>query len=110
MSSLKQFFKSENQRELADEIEEQVGEGVHTYAIGKIESDGEASGEFMRSIMEHFEAQKGRLAIDESKYFMQLAQGLQLLGFWGQKYIINDRNTFTLEDLKKNGVKLYLLD
>ena len=33
-----------------------------------------------------------------------------MLGFWGQKFIINDRNTFALEDLKKNGVKLYLLD
>ena len=83
---------------------------MHTYAIGKIEIDGEASGEFMRSIMENLETKKGNLAMDECKYLMQFAQDLDLLGIWGQKYIINDRNTFVLEEIKKNGIKLFLLD
>ena len=73
MSLLKQYFLKEDQRELIYEIEEQISEGVHTYAIGKVEIDGEASAEFMRSSMENLEASKGRSEVDESKYLMQFA-------------------------------------
>ena len=86
-----------------------MSQGIHAYGIAKLEIDGEASGEFMRCIAENLTAYKGKTNRNE-KILMQYAQDLSLLGMWGLKYIINPRDSLVIEELKKNGVKLYILD
>lgn len=63
----------------------------------------------MRCISENLTAYKGKTNRNE-KILMQYAQDLTLLGIWGLKYIINPRDSLVIEELKKNGVKLYILD
>lgn len=34
---------------------------------------------------------------------------MQLVGIWGLKNVVNARDTLVIEELKKNGVKLFML-
>ena len=109
MNTLQEFLHRDNQRKYADEIEESITQGIHTHGIAKIEIEGEASQEFMRYIMENNAAQKGKSSRND-KVLMQYAQDLDLIGVWGQRYMINGRDGYVLEELKKNGIKLFILD
>ena len=109
MTTLQEFLHRDNQKKYADEIEESITKGIHTHGIAKIEIDGEASQEFMRFIMENNAAQKGKSSRND-KVLMQYAQDLDLIGVWGQRYMINGRDGYVLEELKKNGIKLFILD
>ena len=71
--------------------------------------DAEAANDFIRCIGENEAAYRGAKQNKSDRLLVQYAQDLQLLGIWGLKNVVNSRDTLVVEELKKNGVKLFML-
>lgn len=111
MSILKDFLTKEIQKSCNQDIEKFTQQGIHVFGICKCELDSENSSDFVNSIHEISGSYKGQ-ANKNDKLLMQYASdpsNLQLIGTWGNKKVVNARDTLVIEELKKNGVKLFML-
>ena len=84
-------------------------QGIHIFGIAKIEIDEEQSVEFSRYISENISAHQSKINRND-KILLSYGQDLTLLGTWGLKYVVNQRDSLVVEEIKKNGIKLYILD
>lgn len=109
LGTLKDFLPKEAARACQADIDRFTAQGIHVYGIGKYELDSEAASDFMRCVSENQAAYKGAKQSKNDRLLMQYAQDMHLIGTWGLKNAVNARDTLVVEELKKNGVKLFML-
>ena len=64
--------------------------------------------EFLRIINENMTASKNFYNKND-KFLLRLARDLTFIGVFGLQVAFNYRDTLVIEDLRKNGIKLYML-
>lgn len=83
-------------------------EGIHSWAVAKRYLGEDDANEFNRLLNENQLTSKGKKSKND-KLLLSLAKDLQLVGIYGLQLAFNYRDSLVIEDLKKNGMKLYLL-
>ena len=63
---------------------------------------------FLRIINENMNKSKNYLNKND-KFLLKLARDLTFIGVFGLQVAFNYRDTLLIEDLRKNGIKLYML-
>ena len=76
--------------------------------MAKRDLDEEDATEFTRLLNENQLTSKGKKSKND-KLVLSLARDLKLVGIYGLQLAFNYRDSLVIEDLKKNGMKLYLL-
>ena len=82
-------------------------EGIHAIGIAKRDIETEEAVELSR-ILQDNSSQKGSDDRNDA-ILLQLATNLDLIGVLGMKNATNTRDALLMEELRKNGVKLFLL-
>jgi len=90
------------------DIEQFQKEGIHSWGVAKRHMDEEDAAEFNRLLNENQLTSKGKKSKND-KLVLCLARDLKLVGIYGLQLAFNYRDSLVIEDLKKNGMKLYLL-
>ena len=91
------------------DIDKFTQQGIHVFGMGKYEMGNEDAQDFIRCISENQSAYKGSKQSKNDRLLLQYAQDMTLIGILGLKNVINTRDTLVIEELKKNGVKLFML-
>ena len=76
--------------------------------MAKRHLDEDDATEFNRLLNENQLTSKGKKSKND-KLVLTLAKDLKLVGIYGLQLAFNYRDSLVIEDLKKNGMKLYLL-
>ena len=76
--------------------------------MAKKHLDEEDANEFNRLLNENQLTSKNKKSKND-KLVLSLARDLKLVGIYGLQLAFNYRDSLVIEDLKKNGMKLYLL-
>ena len=79
---------------------------MHAFGIAKHVVEPEDALEFVRIINENFSAAKNNL---NDKFLLDLARDLNFIGVFCLQAVFNYRDTLVIEDLRRNGIKLYML-
>ena len=82
--------------------------GIHTWAVAKRTYDEDYTIEFKRRLNENQLSSKSKKRKND-KMVLNMAHNLKLVGIYGLQLVFNYRDSLVIEDLKKNGMKLYLL-
>jgi len=90
------------------DMEQFQKEGIHSWSVAKRHLDEEDAAEFNRLLNENHLTSKGKKSKND-KLVLSLAHDLKLVGIYGLQLAFNYRDSLVIEDLKKNGMKLYLL-
>ena len=90
------------------DIEQFQKEGIHSWGVAKKHLDEEDANEFNRLLNENQLTSKNKKSKND-KLVLSLARDLKLVGIYGLQLAFNYRDSLVIEDLKKNGMKLYLL-
>lgn len=89
------------------DIDKFCREGIHAIGIAKREIETDEAVELSR-ILQDNSSSKGMDDRNDA-LLLQLSQNLDLIGVLGMKNATNTRDALLMEELRKNGVKLFLL-
>ena len=82
---------------------------MHAFGIAKHVVEPEDAPEFVRIINENFSAGKNFVNNLNDRFLLNLAKDLKFIGVFCLQAVFNYRDTLVIEDLRKNGIKLYML-
>lgn len=83
-------------------------EGIHAFGIAKHVVEPEDALEFLRIVNENMTASNNIMNKNDN-FLINLARDLTFIGVFGLQVSFNYRDTLVIEDLRKNGIKLYML-
>ena len=106
LSILKDFLPRAVAKRCQADIDKAVQEGVHMYGMGKYEMSAEASSDF---ISEGQSAYKGAKHDKSDQLLLRYAHRMRLIGVWGAQKAVNARDGLVVEEMRRNGVKLFVL-
>jgi len=104
---MQRFLKKNVNSNLETDIDRFCKEGIHAIGIARREIEAEEAQELSR-ILQDNSSQKGTDDKNDA-FLLYLAQNLDLIGVLGMKNATNTRDALLMEELRKNGVKLFLL-
>lgn len=105
---LNKFLTTEESKVCLADFQNLRSEGIHAYGIAKHVVEPEDALEFVRIINENRSSSKN-INSKNDKFLINLARDLQFIGVIGLQVAFNYRDTLVIEDLRKNGIKLYML-
>ena len=104
---LQRMLRKNTSTNFESDIDRFCKEGIHAIGIAKRDIESEEAVELSR-ILQDNSSQKGTDDKNDT-FLLNLAINLDLLGVLGMKNATNTRDALLMEELRKNGVKLYLL-
>ena len=104
---LQRFLRKNTSTNFESDIDKFCKEGIHAIGIAKRDIETEEAVELSR-ILQDNSSQKGTDDKNDA-FLLYLAQNLDLIGVLGMKNATNTRDALLMEELRKNGVKLFLL-
>ena len=107
MRILQRFLRKNLTTNFESDTDKFCKEGIHAIGIAKREIENEEAIELSRILLDN-SSQKG-MDDKNDAFLLYLAQNLDLIGVLGMKNATNTRDALLMEELRKNGVKLFLL-
>jgi len=104
---LQRMLRKNTSTNFESDIDKFTKEGIHAIGIAKRDIETEEAVELSR-ILQDNSSQKGTDDKNDA-FLLYLAQNLDLIGVLGMKNATNTRDALLMEELRKNGVKLFLL-
>ena len=108
LDAMMPLIRGNSDMDLQGEIDRMQKKGLHPVAIAKKELTGEDVIDFIRMLNENaWTSYKETTGLDQM--LLQVAQGCELVGIMGYKNEISSRNAAVVEEIRKNGIKIFLL-
>lgn len=91
------------------DIDKFTKEGIHAIGIAKRDIETEEAVELSRILLDNYNSSSKGTDDKNDQFLLYLGQNLDLIGVLGMKNATNTRDALLMEELRKNGVKLFLL-
>ena len=104
---LNKFLPPEISKKCKQDFQKFKNQGIHAYGIAKHVVEPEDGLTFLRIVNENMTKSKNFQNTD--KFLVKLARDLNFIGVFGLQVAFNYRDTLLIEDLRRNGIKLYML-
>jgi len=102
------FLSPEHSKTVKCDMQKFKTQGIHAYGLAKHIVEPEDAMTFLRIINENM-TKSEKFQNKNDKFLLKLAKDLIFIGVFGLKVAFNYRDTLVIEDLRKNGIKLYML-
>lgn len=103
------FLPPEQSKTCRQEFQKFKSQGIHAFGIAKHMVEPEDSLTFLHIINENLHKIKNFTDNKNDKFLIKLAKDLNFIGVCGLQVTFNYRDTLLIEDLRRNGIKLYML-
>lgn len=106
---LQRMLRKNTSTNFESDIDKFTKEGIHAIGIAKRDIETEEAVELSRILLDNYNSSSKNSDDKNDQFLLYLGQNLDLIGVLGMKNATNTRDALLMEELRKNGVKLFLL-
>ena len=110
LKAMLSIIKKDPYQNYQNDIDRFSKKGIHAVGIAKKEIDGEEAAEFLNQIQSNLSSTYHKQGMSSNdNLLIHFAYNVELVGIIGFKSVINNRNSLLLDEVRRNGIKVFML-